>query len=95
MTPGFSGAEIANLANEAAILAARNNKLSIEPIDFEMAAERVMAGLEKTTLISVEEKKTVAYHESGHAVISWFLEGGHPLLKVTIIPRSKGSLGYA
>ena len=60
-----------------------------------MAAERVMAGLEKRTFISPSERKTVAYHESGHAVVSWFLEGGHPLLKLTIIPRTKGSLGYA
>ena len=60
-----------------------------------MASERVMAVLEKSKSLSEEERKVVAYHESGHAVISWFLEGGHPLLKVTIIPRSKGSLGYA
>jgi AFG3 family protein len=64
-------------------------------MDFELAAERVMAGLEKKRIISEEERKIVAYHESGHAVVSWFLEGGHPLLKLTIIPRSKGSLGYA
>lgn len=60
-----------------------------------MAAERVMAGLEKKKIISEEERKVIAYHESGHAVVSWFLEGGYPLLKLTIIPRSKGSLGYA
>jgi AFG3 family protein len=60
-----------------------------------MAAERVMAGLEKKSIISPEERKVIAYHESGHAVVSWFLEGGAPLLKLTIIPRSKGSLGYA
>ena len=60
-----------------------------------MASERVLAGLEKKNLLSDEEKKTVAVHESGHAVVSWFLEGGSPLLKITIIPRSKGSLGYA
>ena len=95
MTPGFSGAEIANLCNEGAILAARGNKHVVSAIDFEMAAERVMAGLEKKRIISEEERKVVAYHESGHAVVSWFLEGGSPLLKLTIIPRSKGSLGYA
>ncbi|CAD8112255.1 unnamed protein product [Paramecium sonneborni] len=95
LTPGFSGAEIANLCNEAAIMAARANKIYVDSNDFEMASERVMAGLEKKRIISEEERKTVAYHESGHAVVSWFLQGGHPLLKITIIPRSKGSLGYA
>ncbi|CAK65107.1 unnamed protein product (macronuclear) [Paramecium tetraurelia] len=87
LTPGFSGAEIANLCNEAAIMAARANKTYVDSHDFEMASERVMAVKKKG--------KTVAYHESGHAVASWFLKGGHPLLKLTIIPRSKGSLGYA
>ncbi|CAD8202521.1 unnamed protein product [Paramecium pentaurelia] len=95
LTPGFSGAEIANLCNEAAIMAARANKTFVDANDFEMASERVMAGLEKKRIISEEERKTVAFHESGHAVVSWFLKGGHPLLKLTIIPRSKGSLGYA
>lgn len=95
LTPGFSGADIANLCNEAAILAARKNKKCVETIDFEMASERVIAGLEKKKIISDEEKRIVAIHESGHAVVSWFLEGGHPLLKLTIIPRSKGSLGFA
>lgn len=95
LTPGFSGADIANLCNEAAILAARRNKPHVETIDFEMASERVLAGLEKRNLLTDEEKKKVAIHESGHAVVSWFLEGGAPLLKITIIPRSKGSLGYA
>ncbi|CAD8208329.1 unnamed protein product [Paramecium pentaurelia] len=95
LTPGFSGAEIANLCNEAAIMAARANKTYVDAHDFEMASERVMAGLEKKRIISEEERKTVAFHESGHAVASWFLQGGHPLLKLTIIPRSKGSLGYA
>ncbi|CAK72120.1 unnamed protein product (macronuclear) [Paramecium tetraurelia] len=95
LTPGFSGAEIANLCNEAAIMAARANKTYVDSHDFEMASERVMAGLEKRRIISEEERKTVAFHESGHAVASWFLKGGHPLLKLTIIPRSKGSLGYA
>jgi AFG3 family protein len=82
LTPGFSGADIANLCNEAAILAARANKECVEPIDFEMASERVMGGLEMNKTVSDEERRTVAYHEAGHAVVSWFLEGGHPLLKV-------------
>ncbi len=82
LTPGFSGADISNLCNEAAILAARHNKKSVNAHDFEMAAERVMAGLEKKKLISEEERRIVAIHESGHAVVSWFLEGGNPLLKV-------------
>jgi len=82
LTPGFSGADIANLCNEAAILAARRNKKFVTPQEFEDAAERVMAGLEKKKLVSDEEKKIVAIHESGHAVVSWFLEGGAPLLKV-------------
>lgn len=95
LTPGFSGADIANLCNEAALLGARKNKSSIQSIDFEMAAERVMAGLKRTTKMDPKERETVAVHEAGHAVVGWFLEGGHPLIKVTIIPRSKGSLGYA
>ena len=82
LTPGFSGADIGNLCNEAAIIAARKNKKSVDSIDFEMATERVLAGLEKNKIISEEERKIVAYHESGHAVVSWFLEGGAPLLKV-------------
>jgi len=82
LTPGFSGADIANLCNEAAILAARHNKEFVESLDFELSTERVIAGLERKKLISKEEKKTIAYHESGHAVVSWFLEGGSPLLKV-------------
>lgn len=95
LTPGFSGADIMNLCNEAAIMAARKNKKFIESIDFELASERVIAGLEKKRIVSEEERKIVAVHESGHAVTSWFLEGGHPLLKLTIIPRTKGSLGFA
>jgi len=95
LTPGFSGADIANLCNEAAILAARRQKDHITTDEFEAASERVMAGLEKKKIISEEERRTVAVHESGHAVVSWFLEGGTPLVKLTIIPRSKGSLGYA
>ncbi len=95
LTPGFSGADIMNLCNEAAILAARKNKKCVESIDFELASERIIGGLEKKRIVSEEERKIVAVHESGHAVISWFLEGGYPLLKLTIIPRTKGSLGFA
>jgi AFG3 family protein len=73
LTPGFSGAEIANLCNEAAILAARHEKTRVDIKDFEVAAERVMAGLERKTLVDKEEEKIVAVHESGHAVVSWFL----------------------
>jgi len=95
LTPGFSGADISNLCNEAAILAARKNRKSVSSEEFESAAERVIGGLEKKKMVSPEERRTVAFHESGHAVVSWFLEGGAPLLKLTIIPRSKGSLGFA
>jgi len=69
--------------------------LFVDSTDFEAAAERVMAGLEKKKLINENERKVVAYHEAGHAVVSWFLEGGSPLVKITIVPRTKGSLGYA
>lgn len=82
LTPGFSGADIANICNEAAILAARNNRKAVTPFDFEMAVERVIGGLEQKRIVTDFERKTVAVHESGHAVISWFLEGGDPLLKV-------------
>ena len=82
LTPGFSGADIHNLCNEAAILAARRNKKMVSTEEFEAASERVIAGLEKKKIVSEEERKTVAVHESGHAVVSWFLEGGTPLLKV-------------
>ncbi|EGR30515.1 hypothetical protein IMG5_130290, partial [Ichthyophthirius multifiliis] len=95
LTPGFSGADIANLCNEAAILAARLNKKWVESIDFEMASERVIGGLEKKKNMPEEDRNVVAVHESGHAVVAWFLEGGTPLIKLTIIPRSKGSLGFA
>lgn len=83
LTPGFSGADISNICNEAAILAARNDRESVTPYDFEMAVERVIGGLEQKRIVSDEERKTVAVHESGHAVVSWFLEGGDPLLKVS------------
>jgi AFG3 family protein len=83
LTPGFSGADISNICNEAAILAARNDRDAVTPHDFEMAVERVIGGLEQKRIVSEEEKTTVAVHESGHAVVSWFLEGGDPLLKVS------------
>ena len=82
LTPGFSGADIANLCNEAAILAARKQREFITTVEFEAASERVIAGLEKKRIISEEERRVVAIHESGHAVASWFLEGGTPLVKV-------------
>jgi AFG3 family protein len=95
LTPGFSGADIANICNEAAIIAARTSLDSVGIKQFEEAVERVIGGIEKKTLISPEERRTVAYHESGHAVVGWFLEHSNPLVKITIIPRSKGSLGFA
>merc|ERR1719195_1621566 len=95
LTPGFTGADIANVANEAALIAARELAEFIVLKHFEAAIERVVAGMEKkTNVLSPEEKKTVAYHEAGHAVCGWFLEYADPLLKVSIIPRGKG-LGYA
>merc|ERR1719330_782898 len=95
LTPGFTGADIANVANEAALIAARELAEFIVLKHFEAAIERVVAGMEKKTqVLSPEEKRTVAYHEAGHAVAGWFLEHADPLLKVSIIPRGKG-LGYA
>lgn len=95
LTPGFTGADIANVCNEAALIAARDLNSSIVMKHFEQAIERVVAGMEKkTNVLSPEEKKTVAYHEAGHAVAGWFLQYADPLLKVSIIPRGKG-LGYA
>ena len=95
LTPGFTGADVANVCNEAALIAARELSVSIVHKHFEAAIERVVAGLEKkTNVLQPEEKKTVAYHEAGHAVVGWFLEHADPLLKVSIIPRGKG-LGYA
>ncbi|KAI6203350.1 hypothetical protein M3Y94_00545900 [Aphelenchoides besseyi] len=94
-TPGFSGADIANVCNEAALVAARDANEEITMKNFEQAIERVVAGMEKKSqVLQPEEKKTVAYHEAGHAVAGWFLEYADPLLKVSIIPRGKG-LGYA
>ncbi|KAH8259492.1 mitochondrial inner membrane m-AAA protease component AFG3L2 [Drosophila bipectinata] len=95
LTPGFTGADIANVCNEAALIAARDSKDSIILKHFEQAIERVIAGMEKkTNVLAPEEKRTVAHHEAGHAVAGWFLEHADPLLKVSIIPRGKG-LGYA
>lgn len=94
-TPGFSGADIANVCNEAALIAARKKKDIIEKQDFLDAIDRIIGGLEKKNkIISLEEKKTIAYHEAGHATISWLLEHAHPLVKVTIVPRGK-ALGAA
>ncbi|KAI0778488.1 ATP-dependent metallopeptidase Hfl [Trametes elegans] len=96
LTPGFSGADVANVCNEAALHAARVGHDAITEDDFEAAIERVIVGLErKSRLLSPEEKKTVAYHEAGHAICGWFLEHADPLLKVSIIPRGVGALGYA
>ena len=94
-TPGFSGADIANVCNEAALIAARKNKTLVEKQDFLDAVDRIVAGLEKKNkIISLDEKKVIAYHEAGHATVSWLLEHANPLLKVTIIPRGR-SLGAA
>lgn len=94
-TPGFSGADIANVCNEAALIAARKNKSSIDKQDFLDAIDRIVGGLEKPNkMISPLEKKVIAYHESGHAAVSWLLEHAHPLVKVTIVPRGK-ALGAA
>jgi cell division protease FtsH len=94
-TPGFSGADIANVCNEAALIAARKNKTVVEKQDFLDAIDRIVGGLErKTKIISPGEKKTIAYHEAGHATVSWMLEHASPLLKVTIIPRGR-ALGAA
>ena len=95
-TPGFAGAEIANVCNEAALIAARNNKTEINMPDFQDAIDRVIGGLEKKNkIISPEEKKIVAYHEAGHAIAGWFLEFADPLVKVSIVPRGVAALGYA
>ena len=95
-TPGFAGAEIANVCNEAALIAARKDKKTVEMIDFQDAIDRVIGGLEKKTkIISPEEKRIVAYHEAGHAVAGWFLEHADPLVKVSIVPRGIAALGYA
>jgi len=95
-TPGFAGAEIANVCNEAALIAARKNKENVEMVDFQDAIDRVIGGLEKKNkIISPVEKKIVAYHEAGHAISGWFLEHADPLVKVSIVPRGIAALGYA
>tara|TARA_B100001093_G_scaffold4021_1_gene4184 strand:+ start:229 stop:2241 length:2013 start_codon:yes stop_codon:yes gene_type:complete len=94
-TPGFSGADIANICNEAALIAARKKKTSVQKQDFLDAVDRIIGGLEKKNkIISEQEKKTIAYHEAGHATVSWMLEHANPLVKVTIVPRGR-SLGAA
>lgn len=95
-TPGFAGAEIANVCNEAALIAARRDKGEVDMQDFQDAIDRVIGGLEKKTkIISADEKRIVAYHEAGHAVAGWFLEHADPLVKVSIVPRGVAALGYA
>ncbi|RYY32068.1 MAG: ATP-dependent metallopeptidase FtsH/Yme1/Tma family protein, partial [Sphingobacteriaceae bacterium] len=95
-TPGFAGAEIANVCNEAALIAARKNKEAVDMQDFQDAIDRVIGGLEKKNkIISPEEKRIVAYHEAGHAIAGWFLEHADPLVKVSIVPRGVAALGYA
>ena len=95
-TPGFAGADIANVCNEAALIAARKGKDAVEMEDFQDAVDRVIGGLEKKSkIILPEEKKIIAYHEAGHAICGWFLEHAYPLLKVTIVPRGTAALGYA
>ncbi|RDA95758.1 hypothetical protein CP533_5099 [Ophiocordyceps camponoti-saundersi (nom. inval.)] len=96
MTPGFSGADISNVVNEAALIAARNDAEDVKMVHFEQAIDRVVGGLERKSLVlRPEEKKTVAYHEAGHAICGWFLKDADPLVKVSIIPRGQGALGYA
>ncbi|GBG87398.1 hypothetical protein CBR_g45455 [Chara braunii] len=96
LTPGFAGADIANVCNEAALIAARNDKEVVEMVDFEAATDRIIGGLEKKTkVIRKEERRTVAYHEAGHAVTGWLLEHAEPLLKVSIVPRGTAALGFA
>ena len=94
-TPGFSGADIANVCNEAALFAARNNKKTVSHKDFDEAIDRIVGGLEKRSkVITPDEKKTIAFHEAGHAIVSWLLEFASPLVKVSIVPRGQ-SLGAA
>jgi len=95
-TPGFAGADIANVCNEAALIAARKGKEMVDMADFQDAIDRVIGGLEKKNkIISPEEKEIIAYHEAGHAICGWYLEHAYPLLKVTIVPRGTAALGYA
>ena len=96
MTPGFAGADIANVCNEAALIAARKGKTEVEMEDFNDAVDRVIGGLEKKNkIISPDEKEVIAYHEAGHAICGWYLEHANPLVKVTIVPRGVAALGYA
>jgi AFG3 family protein len=96
LTPGFSGADIANICNEAALIAARLEKGAVELVDFEQATDRVIGGLEKKNkVISRKEREIVAHHEAGHAVAGWFLRHADPLIKVSIIPRGSAALGFA
>ena len=96
MTPGFAGAEIANVCNEAALIAARKDKKAVHMDDFNYALDKVIGGLErKSKLIAPGEKKVIAYHEAGHAICGWYLEHASPLVKVTIVPRGMNTLGYA
>ncbi len=96
LTPGFAGADIANICNEAALIAARNDKDAVEMVDFEAATDRVIGGLEKKNkVISKREREIVAHHEAGHAVCGWFLKHADPLIKVSIIPRGSAALGFA
>jgi len=95
LTPGFAGADIANICNEAAIVAARRKADSVSMDDFEKATDRIIGGLESNKIMSDEERSIVAYHEAGHAIAGWYLEHADPLLKVTIIPRTSGALGFA
>jgi len=96
MTPGFAGADIANICNEAALIAARRGKKEVDLDDFNYALDRVIGGLEKKNkIISPDEKRIIAYHEAGHAVCGWYLKHASPLVKVTIVPRGVGTLGYA
>ena len=95
-TPGFAGADISNVCNEAALIAARKGKDAVDMEDFQDAVDRVIGGLEKKNkIISADEKKIIAYHEAGHAICGWYLEHAYPLLKVTIVPRGTAALGYA
>ena len=95
-TPGFAGADISNVCNEAALIAARKGKEAVDMEDFQDAVDRVIGGLEKKNkIISSDEKKIIAYHEAGHAICGWYLEHAYPLLKVTIVPRGTAALGYA
>lgn len=95
LTPGFAGADIANICNEAAIVAARREGESVTMEDFEKATDRIIGGLESNKIMSLEERSIVAHHEAGHAIAGWFLEHADPLMKVTIIPRTSGALGFA